>query len=310
MSVRRVARWNCVWGIFALMLVGLGCGDDDAPIAEPTPTSTPDATPTPLGPVGGDRPAQVFVPAGYDPATPAPLLLLLHSYTLTGSNSEASFQLRSVAEEYGFFYAIPEGLIDRFMNGPFWNATAGCCDFDRSMPDDSGYLRRVIEDIAGRWNIDRSRIFTIGLSNGGFMGHRIACDHADLVAGIVSIAGATHDDPSLCVPSHGVHILNVHGTEDSIIRYGGGIFVGRYPSAEETVARWVELNECGTAESGGVVDADRFNPGAETMVTRWSDCRPGGSVEFWQMVGSDHFFFPTDEFKQRVFEYFLTHPKQ
>jgi poly(3-hydroxybutyrate) depolymerase len=36
--------------------------------------------------------------------------------------------------------------------------------------------------------VDRSRIFTFGLSNGGFMGPRTAGDHADPVAGIVRIA--------------------------------------------------------------------------------------------------------------------------
>jgi polyhydroxybutyrate depolymerase len=293
----------------AAVLLAAACGDDDSAPAAPTPTSTPAATPTPFGPIGGDRPAQVFVPAAYDPATPAPLLVLLHSYTLSGTTAESVFQLRPVAEEHGFLYAIPEGLVDRFMNGPFWNATSGCCDFDRSMPDDSAYIRRVIEDVMLRWNVDRSRIFTIGLSNGGFMGHRLACDHADLIAGIVSIAGATHNDPSLCDPEEGVHILNIHGTEDTIIHYGGGVFVGPYPSAEETVQRWVDLNQCASAASGGMIDADRSRPGDETVVTRWTDCRPGGSVEFWQMIDAGHYFIPTDEFDQTVFEYFLSHPK-
>lgn len=278
-----------------------GCGDDDSSMNAPPPT----------GPVGGEeRPVQVYVPSGYDPANPAPVLLLLHSYTISGTLAEASFQLRSIADERGFIYAVPEGFVDNFMNGPFWNATSGCCDFDRSNPDDSGYLRRVIEDIIARWNVDRSRIFTFGLSNGGFMGHRMACDHADLVAGIVSIAGATHADRELCRPSRGVHILDIHGTEDTIIHFEGGVFSGPYPGAVETVERWVELNRCGEPEPGPQVDADRGTPGAETRVTRWSEgCLPGSSVELWEMIGAGHFFFPTDEFKERLFDYFDSHPK-
>ncbi len=308
MRVSELTRANLLAIIVAIIVaatIGAGCGGDDDQPPPPTPT------PLPTGSVGGEaRPARVFVPSSYDPDTPAPLLVLLHSYTINGTIAESSFQLQPVADQRGFLYAVPEGLIDNFMDGPFWNATSGCCDFDRSNPDDSAYLRRVIEDIMARWNVDRQRIFTIGLSNGGFMGHRMACDHADLIAGIVSIAGATHDDPTLCRPSDGVHILNIHGTADTIIEFDGGIFSGPYPSAVETVDRWVNLNECGTSQPGGTVDADRSQPGAETRVTRYQNCRPGGSVEFWEMIDSGHFFFPTADFKDIVFDYFLSHPKR
>ena len=168
----------------------------------------------------------------------------------------------------------------------------------------------MIRDIEVRWNVDRRRVFTIGVSNGGFMGHRMACDHADLVAGIVSIAGATDIDPSLCHPSQGVHILHIHGTADNVIRFDGGSFTGPYPSAPETVRRWVELNGCGAPEPGPMVDADASTPGAETRVTRYTEgCRPGGSVEFWEMIGAGHYFFPTAEFKRVVVDYFFSHPK-
>jgi polyhydroxybutyrate depolymerase len=271
----------------------------------------PEAPPVRVGRVGGDRPVDVFVPTTYDPAKPLPLVILLHSYSVTGAFADAAFGMRAVAEERGFLWAVPEGLRDGRGN-PYWNATSGCCDFDVSGVDDSAYLRRVIEDVQARWSVDARRIFTIGVSNGGFMGHRMACDHADLVAGIVSIAGATHLDPALCRPSHGVHILHVHGTEDSVISFAGGSFTGPYPSAPESVRRWVELNGCdaGAAQLGPTLDADAFTRGPETEVTRWAaGCRKGGSVEFWRMVGADHFFVPTPDFRRVVSDWFFAHPK-
>jgi len=263
-----------------------------------------------MGPVGGEEhPVDVYVPPSYDGSTPMPLVILLHSYTITGAFAESVFGLKPVAAERGFLLAVPEGKVDS-MGAPYWNATSGCCDFDGSGVDDSGYLARVIRDIEVRWNVDRRRVFTIGVSNGGFMGHRMACDHADLVAGIVSIAGATDIDPSLCHPSQGVHILHIHGTADNVIRFDGGSFTGPYPSAPETVRRWVELNGCGAPEPGPMVDADASTPGAETRVTRYTEgCRPGGSVEFWEMIGAGHYFFPTAEFKRVVVDYFFSHPK-
>jgi polyhydroxybutyrate depolymerase len=285
----------------AALLLALAACSSDATQDEPAPV--------PSGPVGGDRPVDVFVPSSYDAATPMPLVLLLHSYTITGSFADAAFGMRQTAEQRGFLWAVPEGTVDS-RGSPFWNATSGCCDFDHSNVDDSGYLRRVIEDIQARWSVDEKRIFTIGVSNGGFMGHRMACDHADLVAGIVSIAGATHLDPQLCRPSQGVHILHIHGTEDSVIRFEGGSFTGPYPSAPDSVGRWVGLNGCGSPEPGPMVDADGQVPGAETRVTRYGEgCRPGGTVEFWEMVGADHYFFPTAEFKRLAADWFFSHPK-
>jgi polyhydroxybutyrate depolymerase len=281
-----------------LALAAAGCGDAPAP------------APAPTGPVGGEeRPVPVFVPSSYDGSSALPLVLLLHSYSITGTFAAGVFGFAAVAEERGFVLAVPEGLVDR-RGSPYWNATSGCCDFDHSEVDDSAYLRRVIEDVQARWKIDAKRIFTIGVSNGGFMGHRMACDHADLVAGIVSIAGAIEIDPALCKPTDGVHILHVHGTEDSIIHFDGGSFTGPYPSAPESVERWLALDRCSeSSEEGPLLDVDAFTPGPETHVTRWSECRPGGSVEFWVMDGADHYFVPTPEFKRVVVDYFLAHPK-
>jgi polyhydroxybutyrate depolymerase len=301
MMTRSQLRGRTVAVLLALSAtIAGGCGDSSSPVPE-----------VPTGPVGGEeRPVDVFVPSSYDGSTAMPLVLLLHSYSIPGSFAVGAFGFKAVAEERGFLLAVPEGLRD-MTGSPYWNATSGCCDFDESGVDDSAYLRRVIEDVQARWKVDRRRIFTIGVSNGGFMGHRLACDHSDLIAGIVSIAGAIEIDPSLCRPSHGVHILHVHGTQDSVIRFEGGSFTGPYPSAPESVARWVGLNGCsGRSEDGGVVDADSFKAGAETVVTRYVDgCRDGGSVEFWEMVGADHFFVPTAEFKRVVGDWFLTHPK-
>ena len=279
--------------------LALACGDAAPP-------------PPPEGPVGGEgRPVDVFVPTTYDGTAALPLVLLLHSYSIPGSFAVTAFGFRAVAEERGFLLAVPEGLRDR-TGSPYWNATSGCCDFDDSGVDDSAYLRRVIEDVQARWKVDARRIFTIGVSNGGFMGHRMACDHADLVAGIVSIAGATHLDPSLCRPSDGVHILHVHGTRDSVIRFEGSSFTGPYPSAPESVQRWIALNRCDPeGEAGPQIDADTFAAGPETRSTVWrAGCRRGGSVEFWEMVGADHFFIPTADFKRIVADWFLAHPKR
>ena len=56
--------------------------------------------------VGGDRPVTVHVPPGYDPAKPAPLLLVLHGYGSSGREEDAYLHLAKEAARRGYLYAV------------------------------------------------------------------------------------------------------------------------------------------------------------------------------------------------------------
>ena len=73
----------------------------------------------------GRGPVVVHVPPSYDPAVPAPLILLLHGYGSSGAQQEAYMQFTPLSDEFGFLYAYPDGTRDA--NGyRFWNATDAC----------------------------------------------------------------------------------------------------------------------------------------------------------------------------------------
>ena len=154
---------------------------------------------------GGDRPVELRVPSDYAPGTPAPLLILLHGYSANGALQETYFQLESVAHERGMLYAVPDGLTDP-MGNKYWNASEACCDFGNSGVDDSAYLRGLIDEIGGVYDVAPKRIYFVGHSNGGFMSYRMACDHADVVAAIVSLAGAMDDMAPDCAPVSYTHL--------------------------------------------------------------------------------------------------------
>ncbi|HEU5447742.1 MAG TPA: alpha/beta fold hydrolase, partial [Acidimicrobiia bacterium] len=165
------------------------------------------ATPT------GDRPFGLQVPAGYDARHPAPLVVLLHSYTSNGKAQADYFGLPALADKAGFLLATPDGTRD-IMGDRFWNATDACCDWFHSGVDDVAYIDAVIDDIAARHSVDPARVFLVGHSNGAFMSHRYACERADRVAAIVTLAGMQWKDQSQCRPSSPVSVLQVHGRED------------------------------------------------------------------------------------------------
>ena len=77
------------------------------------------------------------------------------------------------------------------------------------------------------------------------MSYRMACDNADLVASIASLAGATFANPSACSPSEPVHVLQIHGTADDVIDYDGSCFGPFcYPGALQSILTWSNYNQC------------------------------------------------------------------
>ena len=237
----------------------------------------------------GRGPVSVLIPTGYQPETPAPLLLLLHGYTSSGSETEAILQFAPEADARGMIYAFPDGTED-FLGNRFWNATDACCNFFGSVVDDVGYLLSLIVEISSQLNVDAQRVYIAGHSNGGFMAYRFACDQAETIAAVVSVAGATFLDVADCTPSRPVKTLQIHGTADGTIDYDGGFTVDFYPGAIETTETWATYNGCDpVATVGSPLDLESTLPGAETTVMRYeTGCESGASASLWTIEGGGH----------------------
>jgi polyhydroxybutyrate depolymerase len=280
---RRIARaLGAV--ILAVLPLAAACGKD-----EPTTPAPPRA------PVAGtvtialaDRPFQLHVPRSYAADHPVPLVVLLHGYSSNSREQDTYFGLSAQADQRGFLLALPDGMTDTNGN-EFWNATDACCDIFGSGVDDSAYLSQLIDTVKASYAVQA--VFVMGHSNGGFMAHRMACDHADQLTAIVALAGVVWADPARCTPSRAVTVLQIHGTADQTIAYAGGTLVAgaAYPGAEATIARWRSLDGCpATATAKPALDLERALPGAETTVTAYNGCRDGTSVVLWSVQGGAH----------------------
>ncbi|MEW2385504.1 alpha/beta fold hydrolase [Micromonospora sp. NPDC047707] len=293
-------------------------GPPAAPAGTATPPAAPASVATPTGPaIGGDRPVRMAVPPGYHPGRPAPLLIMLHGFGGSPDQDENYLALGPVAEAEGMLYARPEGRRDR-RGQHFWNAFAACCDRDGTGVDDSAYLRGIVEEVRRHYTVDPGRIFVVGFSNGGFMAHRMACDHADLVAAVVSIAGAGPLTAADCRPARPVAVLQVHGDADTSVRYEGGEMGGGYPGAVRTVEDWARRNGCAVPGQPGpardLVVTDESTPRrpdvAETRTLAYAaGCRPGGHVELWTVAGGSHLPVLSAGFARQVVDFLRAHPR-
>jgi polyhydroxybutyrate depolymerase len=288
-------RWLSV-ALILPFLAGCGSTPDQEPAVEPGPDRTVELD---------GRPFQLHVPPGYDPASKVPLVVLLHGYTTSGAEQERYFKLTAESDRRGFLYAMPDGTANQ-EGKKFWNATDACCDFYRSGVDDSAYLSRLIEAVKSSYSVDPGRVYLVGHSNGGFMAHRMACEHSDQITAVVSLAGMLADDTAKCTPQRPVSVLQIHGTDDETIAYDGGMNGGSpYPSVATTLATWRRIDGCGDrARTGTPIDLEAALPGAETTVTTYSaGCRDATRVELWAIKGGHHVPAFTASFAPAVIDF-------
>jgi polyhydroxybutyrate depolymerase len=274
--------------------------------------------PTTFYRVARPRPVNLYVPTTYDGQKVLPLVILLHGYSETGPGQEAYMQFQPLAETRGFLYTFPDSTVDQWGN-EFWNASDACCDFAGTGIDDAGYLRALVEEISREFKVDQKRIYLIGHSNGGFMAHRMACQAADLIAGIASLAGTASPDPGTCTPSQPVNILHIHGTADSTVPYwGGAVTTPNFPAnlpqflgAPQIIQRWSLLNNAGSpiTDPAPSLDLTTDIAGLDTVVTRYPSSSPGGAVELWTINGGSHGPTLSAQFSSLIIDWLFAHPK-
>ncbi|MCP4327994.1 MAG: alpha/beta fold hydrolase [Alphaproteobacteria bacterium] len=161
--------------------------------------------------------------------------------------------------------------------------------------DDVAFLRAVLETVATRYPVDRGRVYVAGISNGGMMALRLACEAADTFAAVAALtASFPMAMADRCDPIRPLPVMLINGTDDPIFPYGGGTIgfgrrkLGEVRSTPETVARWVVLNGClGPAKIVALPDTDRDDD-SRVVVERYLPCRAGTEVTLYRVEGGGH----------------------
>ncbi len=279
-------QWAAILALGA-MLTATGCSNDPVNAFPANPPSK----------IHDARPAKLVVPDDYTPDRPWPLVVLLHGFSANGTLQDVIFGLSDRATEYGFILVVPEGTEDQD-GDQFWNATDECCDQYDTGIDDAGYLRDLVATAAETVNIDPSRVWFAGHSNGGYMSARMVCDGRLPLAGIVSLAGGITLDPDSCTPISPLKVLHIHGTLDDVVPYDSTMTEAneiatdvrlRSRGAQATVDHWVDKLGCNNQmTSTTTLDLISGVDGAETDDITWTDCPDGSTVRYWRVNGGDH----------------------
>jgi polyhydroxybutyrate depolymerase len=191
--------------------------------------------------VGGMyRDFRLYVPAIYNSSTPVPLILNLHGYGSNNVQQEVYGDFRPIADTANFIIVHPNGTYD-FSAKRYWN----CFTAVGSSPNDVSFLSALIDSISANYSVDPERIYSTGLSNGGFMSNGLACLLSNRITAIASVAaGMSTIHYSNCNPLHPTPVMEIHGTADGVVPYNGS--TGIEP-VDTVIKYWVDYNQCGSS---------------------------------------------------------------
>ena len=309
---RRIARAALV-GLLAAAATGALLLNRRVLVHGPDPRAGTDTTFS-IAVAGRVRRFLVHVPKGYL-GTDMPAVLNFHGW---GSNAHQQLDLsgmNAIADREGFIVAYPEGTgtIAGFNAG-------GCCgEALAGQVDDVAFVRELVAKLDSVFKLDRRRLFATGMSNGGFMAHRLGCEMSDVFAGIAPVAGVM-GMPS-CTPSHPVSVLQFHGTADPLVGYrSGGLAV--FTSVEDTVRDWAKRDRCPGLAAGWASDSRRvtFERG-DVRCETYTGCAQGTEVGLCRIDGGGHtwpggppvpqFGKTTTEISatEAMWSFFVRHPK-
>lgn len=228
---------------------------------------------------GVPRSYTVYVPRAYDPSEPMPVIVALHGRGGNGRGMAYLSNFNELAEREGIILVYPDGL-----NREWSYLDQG--------PDDTGFLTRLVDDLARDLAIDRQRVYVTGFSNGGFMTQRLACDAPDTFAAFASV-GATLSPNfvGVCEGRPAVPILLMHGMQDPIVAWQGASYGGMVIAASmpDTAIFWAEHNQC-DPEQVIREDVPKADPDAPTEVHRYhiGGCAGRGFVQYNVVEGGGH----------------------
>lgn len=272
-------KWGVLMLLVPLMLLSVGC---KARKQEPAPTevSSTGKSEHHLKVGGKQRRYVLYVPRSLDSSKPAPLIIAIHG---GGSKPESFGKItgldRRAGEERGYVIAYPAGY------KKFWHSGDDCCGppYEENV-DDVAFIRAVLKDVKQRVNIDDSRVYAAGFSNGGKMTYRLACKMtAELAA--VAINGSSLGIKD-CHPNRPLSVLHFHGTADTFHPYAGGRgtatrFQMPQDGAPATTRRWRDWNGCVGEGSSS------YKRGAASCVT-YNQCQSGAEVVLCTVEGMGH----------------------
>lgn len=251
----------------------------------------------------------VYVPAGRRSGTEMPLVVVLHGCTMTAAEEAAATRYDQIAAVRGFAVLYPDvDAVDR-ANGRCWKAIWDPEAEGRGRGD-AGAIAAMTRAVIARWRIDRSRVYAIGISAGGFEASRLGVAYPDVYTAIgihsgggylagyygcpPASAGSTETSARAALAAMGsrarvMPVIVFHGDRDGTIPYRCG---------QQALAQWLATDGLVVRRQHSAplpsTTSDSSHPrvARERPYTVVSFAERSGCpiAEFWSIHGMGHYW--------------------
>jgi polyhydroxybutyrate depolymerase len=224
--------------------------------------------------VGGlQRVFYVYRPASLPASGPVALVVMLHGGYGSGTQAENSYGWDAEADRGEFLVAYPDGIDHA------WAVGDGCCGVPgHTNVDDVAFIRQMVAALGRDLPVDPTRVYATGISNGGLLAYRLACETSVYAA--IGPDSATLLGP--CPSPASISIIHLHGTADRNVPYNGGLGAGAAaidgPAIPALIATWRSVDRCATPSVAT----------AGPVTTSVADCPEGRAVELITIDGAGH----------------------
>jgi len=303
---------------FSLLMLGLLAAAGLAQAADGDPSHA-------LSFGGLKRSYRLHLPA-QAPAGPLPLVVVLHGGAGSAGSAAQMTGFDAEADEHGFIAVYPNGTdrsrpVLHAMGKPglyTWNAGSCCGYAEEHSIDDVGFIRAVVTDVEKQQAVDPKRIYATGISNGGMMSYRLACEASDVFAAIGPVAGII-EIPD-CKPAQPVAVIDFQGTDDENVPLAGGI--GKKEVGKKEDRRPVQYSiDLMVKADGCSVTVKSEHP--HIHLTNYGGCSGNAAVDYYVVQGGGHAWpggsqvvsfldkpDPTIPATALIWSFFKDHPKQ
>ena len=229
---------------------------------------------------GLDRRFKIYEPSKLSPNVALPVLFNFHGY---GSNADQQLiygDFRGLADEEAFILVVPQGSL--LEGTTHWNSDSEFTS--KSTADDLGFVSRMIDEHETRYNIDNTKGYAAGMSNGGAMSLYLACSLSDQITAVASVTGFMSADLiSNCGAIDPTSVILIHGTADSVVSWESGLGGGSILGIGEF---WAEHNNC--SQSSQTALEDYNGDSVSGVIHQHSGCDAETLVQVYEITDMDH----------------------
>jgi len=159
----------------------------------------------------------LHLPEGYNENNEYPIVLNLHGLGSNSLEQEFYSDFDAIADDEGFIVVYPDAVNN---------------SWDLFGTTDVAFLSHLIDTLRDRYSTNNC-LFSTGMSQGGFLSYKLACELPQPISAIAVVTGnMTIPWMNSCSVNDGMPVMHFHGTADQLVLYNGSFGV---PPVEEAI---------------------------------------------------------------------------